>query len=157
MTSTSTADLCDADPTATPLRLPLRAFGGAALIDGPVVTARVDGSNQLLKEILAGPGGGRVLLVDGGGAGAEFALVGDSMAQVAIDNGWQGVVVDGLVRDAATLAAMPLGVWARGTCPQRGPATGTGETGRPVSLGAVVVRPGDRLVADADGMVVVPA
>jgi regulator of ribonuclease activity A len=79
------------------------------------------------------------------------------MAQTAIDNGWQGIVVDGLVRDASTLAGMPLGVWARGTCPRRGPATGTGEAGGELRLGAVAVRPGDRLVADADGVVVVPA
>lgn len=156
MTITSTADLCDADPAAIPLRLPLLAFGGVTQIDGPVATAAVDGSNQLLKEILAGPGEGRVLLVDGGGAAAEFALVGDTMAQAAIDNGWQGIVVDGLVRDAAALATMPLGVWARGTCPQRGPATGSGSTGGELRFGAVLVSAGDRLVADADGAVVLP-
>ena len=95
-----------------------------------------------------------MLLVDGGGRHARFALVGDRLAGLAIARGWRAVVVEGLVRDADRLAGLPIGIWARGTTPLRGPRDGPGVRAVELVLGPVRVVPGGRLVADGDGVVV---
>jgi regulator of ribonuclease activity A len=152
---TSTADLCDLHAAAV-LALPWVLFGGRRHVDGLVETALVGASNQVIREVLAEPGENRILAVDGGGMAVGKALIGDRLTQIALDNGWQGIVVNGLVRDVDRLRSMPLGLWALGACPVRGPTEGVGERGVPISVGGQVVRPGMRLVGDADGLVVLP-
>ncbi len=70
----------------------------------------------MVKQLLATDGTGKVLLVDGG-ASTSKALMGDLIAQSAVDHGWQGVVIYGAVRDVATLATMQLGVKALAAVP----------------------------------------
>lgn len=153
----STSDLCDENEDAVVFPLALSIYGKIRQIDGTVETAKVDTSNQLLRSILGSPGQGRILLVAGGGSSETVALVGDQLAQLAINNNWQGIVVDGLVRDIDTLAGMEIAVWARGTWPRRGPREGSGERGIPLKFGKVIVAPGDRIVGDADGLIMIPA
>lgn len=81
--------------------------------------------------------------------------MGDRLAELAVAHGWQGLIIDGLVRDVDRLCDVDLGVWARGTSPRRGPTTGSGERGIELHLGGLVVTPGARVVADADGVVLV--
>jgi len=99
------------------------------------------------------PGGDRVLVVDGGGS-TRLALVGDTIAGIARDNGWAGLVIFGAVRDAATLATLAIGVRALGTHPRASMKEGCGEVDVPVSFGGVTFRPGAYLAADDDGVVV---
>lgn len=150
---TSAADLCD-DGRAEPLDGPWVRYGTVRSVDGAVETARAGDANRIVREVLDEPGRGRVLVVDGGGRHARYALVGDRLAVLALDRGWGGVVVDGFVRDADRLAGLEIGVWARGTTPRRGPVEGPGERGVDVLLGGRWIRPGARLVADGDGVVV---
>ncbi|NUT50163.1 MAG: ribonuclease E activity regulator RraA [Saccharothrix sp.] len=152
----NTSDLCDENESAVVLTASLISYGGVRDLDTRVETVRTGDSNQVVREVLATAGEGRVLVVDGGGGRARFALVGDRLARIALDHGWAGFVVDGLVRDTDTLAGMPIGVWARGTWPRRGPVDGPGEVGVALTLGEAVVRSGDRIVCDGDGVVVVP-
>ncbi|WP_433271889.1 ribonuclease E activity regulator RraA [Actinosynnema sp. CS-041913] len=150
----NTSDLCDENDSALVLPVPLIRYGGVRLLDGRIETARTGDANQVIREVLAGPGENRILVVAGGGTAARYALVGDRLAARALEQGWQGIVVDGLVRDTDALADMPIGVWARGTWPRRGPVDGPGEVGVPVTLEDVTLRSGDRVVCDADGVVV---
>jgi regulator of ribonuclease activity A len=103
--------------------------------------------------MLATPGEGRVLVIDGGGS-LRCALLGDQLAQLAVDNGWSGVVVWGCIRDAATIAGMDLGVFALATHPQKTVKKNLGEVGVPVCFAGVEFRPGDWLYADTDGLIV---
>jgi regulator of ribonuclease activity A len=96
-----------------------------------------------------------VLVVDGGGS-RRTALLGDSMAQLAIDHGWAGLVINGVVRDAAILAKMPLGIKALGVSPRRGGRSGEGARDVEVAFGGAVFRPGQLLISDDDGVVVDP-
>jgi len=154
----STCDLCDAhraDLSGALRVLPpvLRSYGGAVKFAGPVATVKCFEDNSRVKEALDEPGHGRVLVVDGG-ASLRRALVGGNIAAAAVKNGWAGVVVDGCVRDAAELAAAPLGVRALALMPLATDKRGEGQRDLPVCVQGVTVRPGDWLYADTDGIVV---
>ncbi|WP_410581181.1 ribonuclease E activity regulator RraA [Amycolatopsis sp. lyj-108] len=134
----------------------LRQFGGHRKFSGPIRTVSCHEDNGLVKKLLAAPGDGGVLVVDGGGS-LHSALTGDMIAKSAVDNGWAGVVVNGAVRDSAELAGLPLGVKALGTNPRKSSKAGVGAVDVPVGFGGVTFTPGDTLYADDDGVVVLPA
>ena len=159
----STCDLCDVhkarllDPADGGFRVlpPVwREFGGRARFSGPVVTVKCFEDNSVVKALLESPGEGRVLVVDGGGS-LRRALVGGNIAAAAAKNGWAGMVIDGCVRDAAELAACDAGIRALALVPLPTDRRGEGQRDIPVQLQGVWVRPGDRLYADADGIVVI--
>jgi len=106
----------------------------------------------LLKSILSTPGSGGVLVVDGGGS-VHTALSGDVIAQLAVDNGWAGLVINGAVRDSDPLARMDLGVKALGTNPRKSGKTGAGERDVDITIGGATFHAGDHLWSDNDGVV----
>lgn len=130
--------------------------GGGAKLAGPAFTVRVPAGDNLMvhKAIdLAAPGD--VIVVDAAGV-LEQAIIGDIMTSHAARRGVAGFVIDGAIRDAAEITARPFPVYARGAT-HRGPyKNGPGEINVPVSIGGMVVRPGDIVVGDADGVVAVP-
>lgn len=157
MTEWNTCDLCDDNPDAIRVPTPgLRHFGGTTRFTGPVMTVRCDADNTRVKELVNTPGEGRVLVVDGGG-GLATALVGDVVGGEAVANGWAGIIIDGCVRDSAGLAALPLGVMAITTCPQRPARVGQGTAGDELVFRGVPCRVGDIAYADEDGVVLMPA
>lgn len=133
--------------------IPLVSFGGARIFEGRVATVRCFEDNVLVKQRAGEPGGGRVLVVDGGGS-FHVALVGDKVAGLAAANGWAGLVINGCVRDSAALGRLDLGVVALGTNPRPSDKHGDGEIDVPVVFGGVTFRPGDKLCRDDDGIVV---
>jgi regulator of ribonuclease activity A len=150
----TTADLWDErGDTLQSLALPLIDVGGHPRFSGPVRTVRCFEDNALMKSVLSTPGGGAVLVVDGGGS-IGTALMGDMIASIAIDNGWSRVVVHGAVRDRVVLSSLPLGIRALASNPRKSAKTGAGEADVPVEFGGVVFRPGAMLYADEDGVVV---
>ena len=151
---TATADLSDLHgDTLSSLSLQLRSFGGRRSFDGPIRTVRCFQDNALVKGMLTTPGDGAVLVIDGGGS-LETALMGDLIAQSAVDHGWAGVVVHGAIRDSVAIGALPLGVKALGTNPRKSTKTGAGEEDVVLSIAGVRFRPGAHLYADADGVLV---
>jgi len=126
---------------------------GRAVFSGAVETVRCLEDNALVKKVLAAPGSGRVLVVDGGGS-LRTALMGDVIAASAVVNGWAGVVINGAVRDVVALRELDLGVKALGSNPRKSAKDGGGEVGVPVAFGGVEFRPGAWLYADEDGIVV---
>ena len=133
-----------------------RQFGACSRFAGPIVTVRCFEDNALLKSVLSEPGAGRILVVDGGGS-LHTALVGDVIAELGRCNGWAGLIVNGAVRDAATLRTLDIGIKALGTNPRKSAKTGAGERGVAVTLGGVDFTPGDLAFCDEDGVVVVAA
>lgn len=150
----ATADILDEHGEAASVcELPLRQFGGVRSFEGPIATVRCRDDNLLLKELLAEPGEGRVLVVDGGGS-LRTALLGDKVAAIARDSGWAGVVLNAAVRDVATLPDVEVGIKALGSTPRRSSKEGTGDVNVPVEFGGVSFRPGATLYSDDDGVVV---
>ena len=156
----ATCDLCDehkndSDGGFRVLPPVFRDFGGRRKFSGAVVTVKCHEDNSLVKAALDGPGQGRVLVVDGGGS-LRRALVGGNLGAAAARNGWAGVVVDGAVRDVAELAACALGIRALAAMPLPTEKRNQGQPEVPVVIQGVIVRPGEWLYADEDGIVVMP-
>lgn len=150
----STADLYDEHgEDLQSCSLQLRQLGGRTAFEGEVSTIRCHRDNALVKAALAEPGAGRVLVVDGGGS-LESALLGDLVAGSAVANGWEGVVIHGVVRDVVAIGELDLGVKALGSNPRKSAKDGVGERDGVVSFGGVDFAPGLHLVSDADGIVV---
>ena len=157
MSGKATADLYDAHGEALRVAAPIfRDFGGMRCFEGLVSTVRVFEDNSLVRAALEARGGGRVLVVDGGGS-LRTALLGDLLALKALDHGWSGITINGSVRDSEELATMPFGVLALGTTPRRSAKEGWGYRDRPVQFLGVTIRPGAWICADADGWVIAPA
>jgi len=149
----NTCDLCDRhDARVRVLDLPLRDYGGRIAFAGTVSTIKAYEDNSRVREAVAEPGAGRVLVIDGGGS-SRRAMLGDQLAALAAANGWAGVVVFGAIRDSAAIGAMALGVKALGTCPRKTEKSGQGQRDVALAFGGVAIRPGDWVCADEDGVV----
>jgi regulator of ribonuclease activity A len=154
--SCATTDLCDAYPDLQVCAPVLRDYGGQNAFHGRIATLKVFEDNALVRSTLELPGEGRVLVVDGGGS-LRCALVGGQLGELAVKNGWVGLVVYGCVRDTAELAALPLGVRALATHPRKSEkGLHGGEFGRVLNFADVRFAPGAWLYADADGIVLAP-
>ena len=157
----TTCDLCDvhkADSSGTFRVLPpvFRSFGGRVAFSGIVSTVKCFEDNSMVKAAVESAGDGRVLVVDGGGS-LRRALLGGNLGAAAAQNGWAGIVIDGCVRDVAELAALDVGIRALAALPLPTERRGEGQRDVVVRLQGVWVRPGDRLHADADGIVLLAA
>jgi len=156
----ATCDLCDAhknDHSGAFRVLPpvFRDFGARVRFGGTVTTVKCFEDNTSVKAAVESPGHGRVLVVDGAGS-LRRALLGGNLGAAAARNGWAGLVIDGCVRDVAELAACEVGIRALAAMPLPTERRQPGLVDVPVLIQGVWVRPGDRLVADADGIVVLP-
>jgi regulator of ribonuclease activity A len=86
-------------------------FSRAESFSGEAVTLKVFEDNALVRATLEEKGAGRVLVIDGGGS-LRCALVGGNLAQIAEQNGWAGIVLNGCVRDTLELNEINVGVAA---------------------------------------------
>ncbi len=151
---TATADLYDErGEELQSVGLQFQDLGANTRFSGRIRTVRCLEDNALVKSILATPGEGAVLVVDGAGS-HRSALMGDMIAKSAVENGWSGVVINGLIRDRAEISKLPLGVKALGSNPRKSEKTGAGEVDVEVTIDGVVFRPGAMVFADEDGILV---
>lgn len=151
----STPDLSDEHPVAAAVLLPWRSFGRRERFCGQVVTVRCFEDNSRIKELASTAGGGRVMVVDGGGS-VRRALLGDMIAEVAAGNGWSGLVINGAVRDVEVLRTLGLGVMALAPVPTKTERNGLGEVDVTIQLGDVKIEPGNHIYADLNGVLVSP-
>ena len=125
-------------------------------IAGPALTVWCHaGDNLMLHKAISIAEPGDIIVVNTQGNVTNSGF-GELLATSAVKAGLKGVIVDGTVRDADGLEALKLPVYARGLCANGFNKDGPGEVGAIVSCGGVAVRPGDILVADRDGIAVVP-
>jgi len=149
-----TCDLCDEHPNDVRVCEPMFAqFGGRNAFGGEIVTIKCFEDNSRVKETLATPGAGKVLVVDGGGS-LRCALLGDLIGDSAVKNAWAGVIVYGCVRDVDALAELDLGVQALAAIPLKSVRKGVGEVGIPVTFGGITFKPGEFVYADNNGVIV---
>lgn len=152
--SFKTADLSD-DHSAN-LKVPYDIFQSYGLkpdFHGEIVTVKVFEDNVLVKAQLETDGRGKVLVVDGGGS-TRCALLGDNVAALAVKNGWEGVVINGAIRDAADIDGMNVAIKALGTHPFKSIKKGEGDVNIPVTFGGITINPGEYLYSDADGIII---
>jgi len=151
-----TPDLCDAFPDLIQVAEPLFAnFGGRDAFSGQIQTVKCFEDNSKVKEQLAQPGQGKVLVVDGGGS-LRCALLGDQVAAQAAKNGWEGVLIYGCVRDVDALAETDLGIQALAAHPKKTEKRDVGDVNLPVTFAGLTFHPGHFLYADNNGVIISP-
>jgi len=155
-----TGDLCDRhksdhDGSFRVLPPSFQDYGKRKRFAGIVSTVKCFEDNSFVKAALEEPGQGRVLVIDGGSS-FRRALIGGKIAAAAAGNGWAGVVVDGCVRDSAELADCDLGIRALGLNPMPTERRNQGQRDIALHIHGVWVLPGEWLVADENGIVVMP-
>ncbi|HUE76277.1 MAG TPA: RraA family protein [Chloroflexota bacterium] len=135
----------------------LRPLDPASRVVGPafVVLSSQDDNMAVNQAVASSPPPGCILVV-GGHGGSRTATIGDIMALEIRQKGVLGVITDGLVRDARAIRDLGLPVWCRGTTPTSSSKLGPGAVGGTVLIGGAVVRDGDLVIADDDGIVVWP-
>ena len=153
----TTPDICDDFLPSLQILKPLfTEYGGKDKFYGEVVTIKCFEDNSLVKQTLANDGTGKVLVVDGGGS-LRCALLGDMLGAMAADNGWQGIVVYGCVRDVEILKGIDLGVRALNSHPLKSEKRNEGQFNIPITFAGVKVKPGQWLYADENGIVIAEA
>ena len=122
---------------------------------GPAFTVKTaPGDNLMVHKALDIAEPGDVIVVDAGGA-IDQAIIGEIMSRYGASRKLGGMVIDGAIRDAAALSGSDFPIFARAAV-HKGPyKDGPGQIGVPVSIGGMVVMPGDIMVGDADGLVAV--
>jgi len=151
----ATADLYDEHgDTLQSCNTQFRQYGGIETFSGTIVTLKSYEDNVLVKSTVAEDGAGRVLVVDGAGS-LRVALLGDTIAKIALANGWAGLVINGAVRDVAILRQLGIGIKALGSNPRKSAKRGVGDRDVPVEFGGVIFTPGSTLYSDDDGIVVI--
>ncbi len=147
-------DLCNEFSDRLQIAEPIfNDYGGEMMFSGAIVTLKVFEDNTLVRKVLEEPGENRVLVVDGGGS-TRCALLGDQLGELAEDNDWAGVVVNGCIRDSAAISELSIGVKALATHPLKSVKRNSGERDIPVCFAGITFRPGHYLYADEDGMIV---
>jgi len=147
-------DLCDQYPDLVEVAEPMFInFGGREAFGGEIVTVRACEDNSLVKEHLAQPGAGKVLVVDGAGS-LRRAMMGDMIGESAVRNNWEGVIIFGAIRDVNAISTLDLGVMALGAIPLKTQRRGVGELNVPVTFAGITFRPGHFAYADNNGVLV---
>jgi len=150
------AILCDVAGRRGTMHSRIRAVNPRMTVCGPAFTVEVrPGDNLMFHVALAVARPGDVIVVDGK-ADETCALVGDLMVTQGAAAKLAGFVVDAASRDTHSVAQGDFPVFSVGSNPC-GPTKGLpGRIGQPVSVGGVAVNPGDLIVGDSDGVVVIP-
>jgi 4-hydroxy-4-methyl-2-oxoglutarate aldolase len=130
----------------------LRCRSANPVLCGPAVTVRCRDDFFGVIQAIERAGPGDVLVVDGGGR--ETALAGELFARVALAKGLAGIIVDGGYRDLRFIETCRLPVYSRHVTPRAGTTTRLATVGETVSCGGVPVHPGDIVIGDHNGVVV---
>ena len=148
-----TSELCDLYAEQVDVVEPIfSSFGGVSNFYGKVTTVKCFESNGLIAEVLEENGEGRVLVIDGGGA-VRRGLIDAELAQLAVDNGWEGIVVYGAVRQIQQLENLDIGIHALAPIPVSADESVAGESDVPVNFGGVTFFPEDYIYADLTGII----
>jgi regulator of ribonuclease activity A len=152
--SFSVPDICDDFIEEISVLEPLFSdFGGKSKFSGEIVTIKCSEDNSLVRDAVKSEGRGRVLVVDGGGS-MRHALLGDLLAAAAAENGWQGLLINGCVRDVEILETIDLGVKALKSYPVKTEKRGEGQLDVNVTFAGVRILPGNFLYSDLNGVVI---
>lgn len=136
-------------PSIKPLKEEYKLAGRAFTVKVPV------GENLSVLKAISEAKRGDILVVDAKGDQYR-AVAGDFVVGMAQTLGIGGLVVDGVIRDIIGIKALNFPVFSRGTTVAASGKAGVGEVNVPISCGGVPVNPGDIIVGDADGVVVIP-
>lgn len=157
LTQASTANVSDVLGSMGVMQPAIRSMVPGCKLLGRAFTVRAyPGSILTVHKALVEASAGDVLVVDGEGDSGAGALMGEIMAFECQVKGYAGAVIDGAVRDVPGLVEQGFPIFARAATPRVGTNRRLGQTQVPVSCGGVVVRPGELVMGDDNGVVVIP-
>lgn len=152
----NTSELCDMYTDSVDVVEPMFiSFGRRSSYGGTITTIKCFEEKGLIEEVLAQPGEGKVLLIDGGGS-MRRALLDAQTAQLAADNNWEGVVCYGSVREVDALEDIDIGIHAVASIPVLADFDTNGESDIAVNFGGVTFLPDDHIYADSTGIILSP-
>jgi 4-hydroxy-4-methyl-2-oxoglutarate aldolase len=147
--SDSMQGLNNLDSGIKPLKEEYRVAGRAFTVKMPV------GDNLVFLKAIKEAKPGDILVVDAKGD-TYRAIAGDFIAGMAKTLGIKGVIADGVIRDITGIKQLDFPVFCKGTTVAASGKAGNGELNVPISCGGAMIHPGDIIVGDADGVVVIP-
>ena len=151
-----TTAISDATGGYTNVSTDIKPLADHFKIAGRAITVRLpDGENGAVLEAIRGAEQGDILVIDAKG-NKNRAVAGDFVISLAKGMGVQGFVVDGVIRDIAAIRALDFPIFSLGTTVAAGNKHGGGVVNVPISVGGVTVQPGDYIIGDIDGVIVVP-
>lgn len=155
MNDIKTADLCDEYINQLKVAMPIGLinYGGVKAFHGEIVTIKCLDNNPLVRRTLSENGKGKVLVIDGE-ASKNCALTGDNIAQLAFENEWSGIIINGCIRDSEAIGKIRIGVKALYTNPIKSGKQEVGEINIPITFANVTFHPGEYLYSDEDGIVI---
>jgi 3-hexulose-6-phosphate synthase/6-phospho-3-hexuloisomerase len=152
----STASISDVTGQKCAMRSYMRPLIHGVKISGRAITVRTEpGDARIPTEAVGLAKKGDVIVIDAKGF-EESACWGGNDSIGSKQKGLSAVIVDGAVRDTAEIREMAFPTWAKAITPRTGGGKGGGEMNIPITCGGITVNPGDIVVADEDGVVVVP-
>ena len=151
----STPDISDKFPEL-PCLVGFNSYGARSVFEGEVVTVVCPDDNSLAKELISQKGDGKILFIEGN-ASKAVALLGDNLAQQALDNNWSGIIVNGMVRDVEILRSIPLAIYARGSCPKKSNKNNAGNINVDLCIDGVDIKPSFWAYGDENGILISPA
>ena len=152
----STAGLCDAHSDLEHLQIAepvFRPFGNNFAFCGQITTLKVFEDNILIRKTLEEKVSDRVLVIDGGGS-HRCALLGENLSTIAYENGWQGVIVYGCIRDSVEISKIKIGIRALNTHPLKSHNIGHGERDVSVTFAGITFKKDQYIYVDNDGIIV---
>lgn len=151
-----TTAISDATDGHTNLDAKIKPLSDHFKIAGRAVTVRLpDGENRAVLEAISIAKKGDIIVIDAKG-NTNRAVAGDFVASLAKGVGVQGFVVNGVIRDIAAIRELDFPVFSLGTTVAAGNKNGGGKVNVPIAIGGVSVQPGDFIIGDVDGVIVVP-
>jgi len=152
----NTSELCDMYLDSVDVVEPMFAnFGGRNSFGGEVTTVKCHEANGQVRDVLARDGTGKVLVIDGGGS-LRRAIIDLEIAEMALDNGWEGIIVYGCIRDVDFVDEIEIGIQALASIPVLASDSTDGEIDTPVNFGGVTFLPEDHVYADSTGIILSP-
>ena len=149
-----TTDICDEHGNEIQVADPIgfKHFGGRKSFFGKIETVKCYEDNSLLRAAIEKNGKGKALVVDGGGS-LRCALLGDNLAALAQNNEWNGILINGAIRDSEAVSALEIGIVALGTNPRKSTKNNQGSSNVELHFAGVDFIPGQFIYVDADGIV----
>jgi regulator of ribonuclease activity A len=128
-------------------------FGKKTTFFGQAVTVICPDDNSFAGNILHENGEGKVLIIDGF-ASRRFAFIGDMIAERALKNRWQGIIINGCCRDIEILATIDFPVMALGSTPRCTTKRGFGDKNQAITMLSTSITPNDWVYADINGLII---
>ena len=149
----NTSQLCDTYADLIDVIDPIFSnYGGRHSFGGKVVTIKCFEGTGLIEQIVATDGIGKVLVIDGGGS-TRRALIDINVAEMAANNGWEGIICYGSVRDVDAIEEIELGIQGLVSIPVGANGNEFGESDVAINFGGVTILPDDHIYADNTGII----